>query len=154
MQKITLAVLLLVILATPCSAQEIEPDGIFSIEGTEWNVCRMGIQLIEGTWNPYPLECYILRFDNGNIEQCYDDKHCRINFEWTYIDSPVLSIAYTSNSFGMTPIADNSPVYVMQPTAGMGVTIRLGECGGGSTCYFLIGIMFKVNDNWAPPGIE
>ena len=153
MKKTILAVLMVVLVATPCFAQEVEPDGLFSIEGTEWNVCRLGIQRIEGKWNPYPPECYTLKFANGSIEQCFEKNRCRFHAAWTYIDSPVLSIAYTSN-YGMTSRADNSPLYVMQPTVGMGITTTLGECEGGTTCYFLIGIMFKVEDHWTPPGVE
>jgi hypothetical protein len=41
MKKTILAVLMAVLIATPCFAQEIETDGLFSIMGTEWR--RIGI---------------------------------------------------------------------------------------------------------------
>ena len=36
MKKTILVVLMAVMLTTPCLAQEIETDGIFSLEGTRW----------------------------------------------------------------------------------------------------------------------
>ena len=39
MKKITLVVLLLVMIVPPCLAQEVGPDGLFSIEGTKWGGC-------------------------------------------------------------------------------------------------------------------
>ena len=36
MNKAVLTVLMLVVIVTPCFSQELEPDGLFSIEGTEW----------------------------------------------------------------------------------------------------------------------
>jgi len=38
MKKTILVVLMAVMVATPCLAQDIEPEGIFSIEGTAWGV--------------------------------------------------------------------------------------------------------------------
>ena len=44
MKKTILAVLMVVMIATPCFAQEVEPDGLFSIEGTKWRVCTILFQ--------------------------------------------------------------------------------------------------------------
>ena len=44
MKRKILVVLMAVMVATPCLAQEVEPDGLFSIEGTAWQVCRIGIR--------------------------------------------------------------------------------------------------------------
>ena len=39
MKKTILAVLMVLVIATPCFAEEVEPDGLFSIEGTRWRGC-------------------------------------------------------------------------------------------------------------------
>ena len=41
MKKTILVVLMTVMIATPCLAQEIEPEGIFSISGTEWRAIHL-----------------------------------------------------------------------------------------------------------------
>jgi hypothetical protein len=49
MKKLILAVLMAVMLATPCFAQEVEPEGIFSLHGTLWQTLPTGVQLL-----PFP----------------------------------------------------------------------------------------------------
>ena len=39
MKKLVLVILIAVMTATPCLAQEIEPEGMFSIERTRWQRC-------------------------------------------------------------------------------------------------------------------
>ena len=55
MKKITLVVLLLVMIATPCLAQGVETDGLFSIEGTKWEgACEIRLSSSEPFMN---IEC-------------------------------------------------------------------------------------------------
>ena len=49
MKKTILVVLMAVMVATPCFAQEVKPEGIFSIEGTLWQSLPTGVQLL-----PFP----------------------------------------------------------------------------------------------------
>ena len=49
MKKTILVIVIAVMVATPCFAQEVEPEGIFSIEGTRWQSLPTGVQLL-----PFP----------------------------------------------------------------------------------------------------
>ena len=144
MKRTILAVLIVAMIATPCFAQKIEPDGLFSIEGTLWNVCRIGIKSRPPYF--YPPECNSMGFHNGNLYSCYETGCSDAYSRGFYIDSPVLSIAFNPPGLDL---------YVMQPTSGIGLYLHSG-CGGGYgvTCYFLIGMMLKVENNWAPPEEE
>ena len=50
MKKTISAVLMVVIVSTPCFAQEIEPDGLFSIDGTEWQISPIGVVIFPFPW--------------------------------------------------------------------------------------------------------
>ena len=55
MKKMTLVVLLLVMIATPCLVREVGPDGLFSIEGTKWGgACEIRLSSSEPFIN---IEC-------------------------------------------------------------------------------------------------
>ena len=46
MRKLILASLIAIMVATPCLAQEIETDGLFSIEGTMWKALPIGMGIM------------------------------------------------------------------------------------------------------------
>ena len=50
MKKTVLAILMLALVATPCLAQEIEPDGLFSIEGTNWQALPISMRIFPFPW--------------------------------------------------------------------------------------------------------
>ena len=50
MKKTILAILTAVMVATPCFANEIEPEGIFSLHGTLWQALPIGLQIF-----PFPI---------------------------------------------------------------------------------------------------
>ena len=50
MKRTILVVLAIVMVATPCLAQEIETDGLFSLHGTLWEALPVGIQLVPFPW--------------------------------------------------------------------------------------------------------
>jgi hypothetical protein len=130
MKRTILVVLMVALVTTPCLAQEVETDGIFSIEGTLWRVCGIGIsdeQLLN-------IGCYEMGFDQGTV---YSNKDKAWSAEsLSYIDTPLVSIAYIGQSF-----LQDLYLFIMQPS-GFGVYTRLYSLvlGGG----FETGIMFKV----------
>lgn len=131
MKKSTLAALMVVLVATPCFAQEVEPEGLFTIEGTLWNVCGISIsddQLLN-------IGCYEMGFDQGTVYSNKDNAWSA-DERLSYIDTPLVSIAYIGQSF-----LQDLYLFIMQPS-GFGVYTRLYSLvlGGG----FETGIMFKV----------
>ena len=58
MKKTVLVLLMTVMVATPCFAQEVEPERPFSIEGTVWKALPIGLQIfpVPGIWNTDDLQ--------------------------------------------------------------------------------------------------
>ena len=85
MKKTILVVLLVLFVSVPCEAQEIEPDGLFSIEGTTW-LCTM----------VFPFQIFYLSFYQGKIYQSserngpYNDW----DYETFYVDLLAISLFY------------------------------------------------------------
>lgn len=133
-----------VMIATPCFAQEIEPDGLFSIEGTRWRTCgiSVSIQLLGLQGFNFNIGCSRIRygFFEEKVYFCNALNLCPPREPSSYIDTPLVGIAYVGQSF-----LQDSYLFIMQPI-GFGVYTRLYNLplGGG----FETGIMFKVDDNW------
>jgi hypothetical protein len=140
MKKTILVILMAIMTATPCLAQEIEPEGIFSIEGTAWEV--------HGIYNTHLILFLYLRhqinFHNGKAYLCTDTTVvCPFNPSphVTIIDTPVLSIALV-----VSPDASVG-IYLMQP---IGLGVFAYSTPDPITVGYGIGIMFKIEDNWEP----
>lgn len=144
MKKTILAVLMAVLIATPCFAEEVEPEGIFSLEGTLWNVCSVFFPPLD----PYGIEvtCDLdYGFHHGIVYGC---KNAGLGYScWQthvkYIDTPVISILY-----GVTLTPPSILLAILQ-TSSFGVL----------TAYmppisFWLGIMSKTDDNWTPTEVE
>ena len=147
MKKIILVTLMAVMVATPCFAQEIEPEGIFSLHGTEWQALPTGVKLL-----PLPPSLEPLKFDsvfNFYGGRVYPEK----GGDGFYLDMLVCSIFHgyrhrwqggTYRWFG-----------VLQP---IGIGIVAESFVYYSPPYFTplhyelrIGLLIKASDNWAPP---
>ena len=139
MKKLILAVLIIIMLATPCMA-EVEPEGIFSIEGTAWEV--------HAIYNTHLILFLYLRhqinFHDGKAYLCTDTEVCPFNPSphVTIIDTPVLSIALVVSTDASVGI------YLMQP---IGLGVFAFSTTSPFTVGYGIGIMFKIEDNWTPP---
>ena len=85
MRKIILAVFVVVMLTTPCLAREIEPDGIFSLNGTVWNTCyvvlELGLPFVEAS-----CEGRDMAFYQGTVYFCDDAKEALL--AWLQIRAP------------------------------------------------------------------
>jgi len=157
MKKTLLVMLLAVMVATPCFGQEIEPDGLFSIEGTRWRVCQIFFQT-----NLRPiisLQCKEdLAFYSGSVYLCTSSGTCQIIPFLDYIDTPIVGVAWEvhaeCSSFYSFCLAGYQ-VAIMQPF-GLGIhsIVSLAFGSGSRLAVCGIGIVFKVEDNWTPPGVE
>ena len=166
MKKTIVVVLMIVGFATPCFAQEVEADGIFSIDGTLWNVFIVQIEIGVLNGKPYfpppEYDSNSMGFYQGTVHSC-NENECQLHNNMSYIDTPVVSIAY-SNSISYNNRDDDS-LYVMQPS-GIGIGVRtswifrerfmdsLPNPVSYQAAVYSIGIMFKADDNWTPPEVE
>jgi hypothetical protein len=150
-------------LSTPCLAQEIEKDSLFSIEGTRWVYCyiEFGIGCFPGSFFCFPLVrwwCDDWAFYQGDVYWCTDDLNaCGIRSNASYIDTPLVSIVSQIEISSFVRLYNFA---ILQPT-GFGVYTGFGwykgHPKGGAGFHYRIGIMIKVADNWAtwtPPEEE
>ena len=136
MKRTILAVVIAVMVVTPCLAQKVEADEQFSIEETMWAVY--------GISNGLSTRSKQMGFYQGRVYELGS-----VSIFWlspsylNYIDTPVLSIAYNTDlrRWGRDR-------YVMLPI-GFGVyrEVRYSPKFG---LRFEIGIMFKEDDDWSP----
>ena len=89
MRKIILSLLMVALVATPCFAEEIETDGLFSIEGTLWRVQVSGIHI-----TPYPpyVEAFgivaLLGFSDGKMFTCMPEVGDTCTPDYEFPNSP------------------------------------------------------------------
>jgi len=147
MKRTILLVLMAALIATPCLAQEVEIDGMFSIEETKWRVCWI---LITSVFPPFIfMGCEMeFGFYQGTAYRITKEGECSL-YNFSYIDSPVVSTAYTIDFTDGLFIE----LAIMQPI-GFGVYTLLAY---GTSSYspsrvfgVAIGTMFKIDDNWTP----
>ena len=149
MNKTVLIVLMALMIATPCLAQELEPDGIFSLHGTLWKPCVIGLT----TTPPFVLIGCLetIGFYQDTVYPCTEREGCNPDSDYTYIDSFLVSIVYKSK-FEVGNVA--LELYILHPS-GFGVYMlsgfNSGDAFGLPTCLSAIGIAFKVDDDWKPP---
>jgi hypothetical protein len=143
MKKSILVMLMAVMIVPPCLAQELEPKGMFSIEGTQWRASYI-----------FPPSAWTITtemgFSGGEVYM-YSDRRgwmqCPNSF---YVNALVASFAIdimkdSENFFICTCI--------MQPL-GIGVITIIGYGPYGPLPLFFfcqIGILHKIDDDWTPP---
>jgi len=143
---------MLVMLVTPCLAQEVETEGIFSVEGTLWRFCGIGFI----TFQPFvKIGCDdVIGFDQDTVYICSKTYGCNPT-GFTHIDSPLVSIVFdTYFEVGRVGFS----LFILQPI-GFGVfmssSFRWGDLTPGLPIFAAqTGILFKVDDNWTPPEVE
>jgi hypothetical protein len=138
---------MLVMLAVP-SVALVEPDSIFSIDGTKWDFCAIGLQ----TLPPFVLPIFFTwGFYQGKVYNCFGSD-CSLDYSMGYIDTPVVSIIYSFN-YPATWAGMGFGWGVVQPS-GIGIftefTYFVVKSGYPMFISF-IGIMFKTDDSWTPP---
>jgi len=141
MRKTIIVALMVLLVSTPCFAQEVEPEGLFSIDGTQWEVHAIyNTHLILFIYMMHQIN-----FHDGKAYLCTDtEEGCPLDPspDVTIIDTPVLSIALAVSPNGSVGI------YLMQP---IGLGVFAFSTPDPLTVGYGIGIMFKTEDNWEPP---
>ena len=150
-------------LVSPCFAQETEPNGIFSVEGTRWRSCEISASIEFGFDDNYsgfnfnigcPTNTY--GFYEGKVYSCYADTGCFTLPSYSYIDTPLVSIVHRFSDSDLL----NVDLFIMQPS-GFGVHTSVHEYFRmryfppdirfeSRKISFGLGIMFKVNNDWEP----
>lgn len=150
MKKQILSMLIVLILAVPCLA-EVEPDGMFSTDGTLWKGCGYG--LFDGG-----IVCEEIGFYQGEVYTCGDfmghGYECYASSDLIYIDSPLGSIVYYNYDWYVGDVEGwrDIGLYIMQPI-GFGIYSHLR--GKPPVLIPIVGgILFKIDDNWTPPEFE
>ena len=142
MKKTILAIVMAVMIATPCFAQDVEPDGIFSVDGTLWTLCSVVFSYI---LPPYADRfCLDYGFYQGKVYACRNaglGYNC-IQTNEIYFNTPVISILYG--------------VHLMPPMISLGImqVNSFGVYTALSPIAFAFGILSKTDDNWTPPEIK
>ena len=136
MKKIIFVVLMTVMIATPCLAQEIAPEGIFSLHGTVWQE-YLGITILPIPGMP--------GFDpTGNESYFYGG---RVYNSWgSYMGSYVDLLAF-SFSFSYSFLICETGIWF--PAVGIGTSIE-GGLFHGIFPYLRINLFNKIEDNWVP----
>ena len=131
MKKLVLVILIAIITAIPCLAQEIEPEGIFSIEGTLW----LGLEFFHPLSGPLQISFFEgdVYLDNGFFPSAF------------YFDTPLFSYFFAS-------VRDESfSAYIF------GVLFPLWKYGYGlewGTFEIFSPVLFRMaSDNWTPPEV-
>ena len=154
MKKIVLVLLVAVMIATPCLAQEIETDGLFSIEGTKWQAL-IGWQIF-----PFPLIYFpemSFGFYDGEVYIEYEED-LRVLRESCYRDMLVFSIFRTSCSSISTNQGTEAPgdqFGILQPIGiGMWIEYYFPSIPLPFLPVITIDLLIKTDDSWSPPEPE
>ena len=148
MKKTILALLMVIMTATPCLAQEVETDGISSVEGTLWRLDVMSF---------YTRPPFVQRYTDGSIGFyqdvvyfCDEYSGCRTREDITVIETPLGTIGMMVFIIPLD-VHIEMQIYLRN---GFGVVIGFGVgIHGIPSSYFEIGNMFKVDDNWKEPPV-
>ena len=131
MKKTILVMLMAVMIATPCLAQEIEPEGIFSVHGTIWQ------QYLQITILPIPSihsTDFKRHFYGGRV---YD--HDEVYTRGFYVDLLAVSFSFYFSPWG-------NEIGIMLPAIGRGISMEF------ALAHFLIPFLQitlynKIDDN-------
>ena len=149
MKKTILVILIAFMVATPCFAQEVEPEGIFTIGGTIWQTIEMcEISLFPFEIN-FPIEAEVssIGFYGGEVYSDWSSLGC------FYIDMLVCSVFRCG---GFMPQQRRVVSGILFPSLGVGI---VGESwmkpyGEPFRNHLTIQQLNKADDNWTPPDYE
>jgi len=149
MKKTILVVLMVALVAIPCFAQEVETDGLFSIEGTLWETSEKLIYS-NGEVRAFSRE---IGFYQGNV-WTYREGSGWFPSSTRYINLPMIGVAHHFSFQLLWSPSVWAELFIMQPSVGFGVLYHASYGARGwtfeSTWDFRIGVMFKIEDNWIP----
>ena len=149
MEKVISMLLMVSMIAAPCFAQEVEPEGMFSVEGTYW----------EGTFTTPTIDTQgklDFAFSSGTMYMCMCTYSCAsmdcLNISTptpsTYIDIFLLTF------FNATVMMSEAEGIIMNGILipFLGVGWGSGSLWSGVVTLPLSGTFTKTTDTWTPPG--
>jgi hypothetical protein len=135
MKKTVLVVLMSLMFATPCLAENVKPDGLFSIEGTLW--------AIEGE------DGESFGFYEGNVHISIEMNLCIEIMSSSYHDYLIFSLFSYKVDAGVTPNPYKIKCTgILFPILGIGFAIENDDQGGSK--YKRQYLFNKANDSWQP----
>ena len=151
MKKAVIVVFMAVMAALPCGAQEVDPDGIFSIDGTVWETLPIGLQV-------FPLPGIQFNYDltvGFYGDAVYPDlQPVEQSF---YLEMLVVSIFGTGYSMTRDPGPVETRGYfgVLQPIGIGTLIVSSYECCFLPLPRVSVAILLKTDDCWlGPSGVE
>lgn len=137
MKKTILIVLTIALFATPCLAQEVEPQGMLTIDGTVWQALPIGLKIfrLPGIWDTNGLQ-FVFYGDTGS----------------SYIDMLACSI-FWAVEVGPFSYITGRYFGILQPI-GIGMVVKTdfrGALTPFSPPNISIALLVKIKDNWVPP---
>ena len=137
---------MVIMVFTPCFAQEIESEGIFSIEGAYWR----SIAIVDGM----VISVGKYGFYDGKIYLCLDILGC-YNLALfcpacSYTDFSLLT--FVSVAVTDLPVGDFTFKGYLFPLLGLGV--GFGHYYIGSYRFGIVITFTKISNNWIPPEVE
>ena len=155
MKRTILIILMAVMIATPCLAQEIEPDGMFSLHGTKWNPL-LGIVILPFPWifPPTSDDFWAYGFYNGEVYPRLTSSNVINSF---YVDMIVASFFVSRREyltgFPVRSLTTDIGIGIMQPM-GIGMMTLYSKTEGDLLPFLTMQLLIKTDDNWIPPDIE
>ena len=150
MKKTALVVLMTVMIGTPCLAQEIEPEGIFSIEETVWQALPIAWQIFPLPWIEFN---YDLAFGFYGGEVYPDLQPVDQSFYRDLLVYSIFGTAYSmSNNLG--PVTTSAYFGILQPIGIGTVIVSTYQCSPLPLPTISIALLVKAADTWIPPGVE
>ena len=150
MRKISLVALMVAMIATPCLAQEVEPEGIFSIEETVWQALPISLQIFPLPWIE-PNDNLEFGFYGGEV---YPDLQS-VDKSF-YMDMLVFSIfaAGYSMSNNLGPVTTSAYFGILQPIGIGTVIVSTYQCCPLPIPTISIALLIKTGDTWTPAEVE
>jgi len=148
MKRTILVALIVAMIVTPCLAQEVEPEGIFSLHGTKWNSLA-AIVILPFPWlfSPYFSGYTGLGFYDKEVypSLSYD-------FVWSFYVDMIVASVFVYHKAVPRGSSEQIGFGFMQPI-GIGMMIEYDH-HYRSLDMLTTWLLIKTNDNWTPPGVE
>jgi len=149
-KKAILVMLIGLMALTPCLAQELEPDGIFSLDGTLW--LRLGSNESNHKMGFYDGEIYLIgkyyseQFPIEPHEQCSPVCQRPDNSICFYSTLPFLAIFYYDYNSNMQQTHSSG---FMLPHLSIGFRFSPSQFIGPP--FIIVNTFKKVDSDWVPP---
>jgi len=156
MKKILLTLLIVLMTSAHSIAQEVGPDGVFSLHGTEWQSLSLAVQIFPFP-SLVPLYTSAFAFYQHAVYYSVGDLEWGVNYA-SYLDLLVCSIFHVRYSYKYWTRETTKLSGILLPI-GVGIVIEDFRVKRYNDIFptaieLKIGLLIKTNDNWTPPEVE